>query len=116
MAKKFDAKSFLINNALYIVLAAMVIFFIIKEPSFLSIDSVVNVLSQASTRAIMALGAAGLIVLQGTDLSAGRVLGLCAVISASLLQSTTYASRMYPNRIHSGNCWADCRTPWSHNR
>ena len=97
MAKKFDAKSFLINNALYIVLALMIIFFIIKEPSFLSLDSVVNVLSQASTRAIMALGAAGLIVLQGTDLSAGRVLGLCAVISASLLQSTTYASRMYPN-------------------
>lgn len=97
MAKKFDAKSFLINNALYIVLALMIIFFIIKEPSFLSLDSVVNILSQASTRAIMALGAAGLIVLQGTDLSAGRVLGLCAVISASLLQSTTYASRMYPD-------------------
>ena len=56
-----------------------------------------NILTQASTRGILALGVAGLIVLQGTDLSAGRILGLTAVISASLLQSATYASRMYPN-------------------
>lgn len=45
----------------------------------------------------MALGLAGLIVLQGTDLSAGRILGLSAAISASLLQSLQYGSRMYPN-------------------
>lgn len=45
----------------------------------------------------MAVGVAGLIVLQGTDLSAGRVLGLTAILSASLLQSTTYSARMYPN-------------------
>ncbi|WP_409193639.1 ABC transporter permease subunit, partial [Clostridium perfringens] len=56
-----------------------------------------NILSQASTRGILALGVAGLIVLQGTDLSAGRILGFTAIISASLLQSTTYAARMYPN-------------------
>ena len=75
----------------------MIVFFIIKEPSFLSISNFTKILSQASTRGILALGVAGLIVLQGTDLSAGRILGLTAIVSASLLQSTTYAARMYPD-------------------
>lgn len=90
-------KNFLLNYALYIVLFIMIIFFIIKDPTFLSFKNLTNILTQASTRGILALGVAGLIVLQGTDLSAGRILGLTAVISASLLQSATYASRMYPN-------------------
>ena len=89
--------NFLVNYALYIVLAAMIVFFIIKEPSFLSISNFTKILSQASTRGILALGVAGLIVLQGTDLSAGRILGLTAIVSASLLHSTTYAARMYPD-------------------
>ena len=88
---------FLLNYALYIVLALMIIVFVIIEPSFLSLNNFVKIITQASTRGIMALGVAGLIVLQGTDLSAGRVLGICAIISSSLFQSVTYASRMYPN-------------------
>jgi len=75
----------------------MIVFFVIKEPGFLSLKNFTNILSQASTRGILALGVAGLIVLQGTDLSAGRILGFTAIISASLLQSTTYAARMYPD-------------------
>ena len=55
--------NFLVNYALYIVLAAMIVFFIIKEPSFLSISNFTKILSQASTRGILALGVAGLIVL-----------------------------------------------------
>lgn len=97
--KKIDKKKvidFLLNYALYIVLFLMIIFFIAKEPGFLSLKNFTNILSQASTRGILALGVAGLIVLQGTDLSAGRILGLTAIISASLLQSSTYAARMYP--------------------
>lgn len=95
--KQFNIKEFLVNYALYIVLLLMILFFIIKEPSFLSLDNVSNILSQASTRAILALGVAGLIILQGTDLSAGRILGLTAIVSSSLLQSSTYAARMYPD-------------------
>ena len=94
---KESLKNFLLNYALYIVLFAMVVFFVIKEPSFLSLKNFTNILSQASTRGILALGVAGLIVLQGTDLSAGRILGFTAIVSASLLQSTTYAARMYPD-------------------
>ncbi len=95
--KNIDFKNLILNNALYIVLFLMIIIFIIKEPTFLSFKNFTNILSQASTRGILALGIAGLIVLQGTDLSAGRILGLTAVLSASLLQSVTYSSRMYPD-------------------
>lgn len=96
--KKLDTKrigEFMLNYALYIVLILMILVFIIKEPTFLSLKNFTNILSQASTRGILALGVAGLIVLQGTDLSAGRILGLTAIISSSLLQSITYGSRMY---------------------
>ena len=94
---KGSLQNFLLNYALYIVLFAMIVFFVIKEPTFLSLKNFTNILSQASTRGILALGVAGLIVLQGTDLSAGRILGFTAIVSASLLQSTTYTARMYPD-------------------
>lgn len=89
-------KSFLLNNALYLILGVLILIVIIIEPSFLNARNFLKILEQASTRGILALGVAGLIVLAGTDLSAGRILGTCAAVSASLLQSTTYASRMYP--------------------
>ncbi|MFV0520420.1 MAG: galactose/methyl galactoside ABC transporter permease MglC [Lachnospirales bacterium] len=96
----FDSKKineFLLSYALYIILGAMILVVIIINPSFLSISNFTKILTQASTRGILALGAAGMIVLAGTDLSAGRILGCSAAVSASLVQSTTYASRMYPN-------------------
>ena len=73
----------------------MILCVIIADPSFLSINNMWKILAQASTRGILALGVAGMIVLAGTDLSAGRILGCGAAVSASLLQSVSYASRMY---------------------
>lgn len=95
--EKMNISEALINYSLYIVLGVMILAVIITEPSFISAKNITNILSQASTRGILALGVAGLIVLQGTDLSAGRILGLTAIVSASLLQSVTYSSRMYQN-------------------
>lgn len=56
-----------------------------------------NILTQASTRTIFALGVGTIIVAKGTDLSLGRQVGLAAVISASLLQAPEYVYKMYPN-------------------
>lgn len=47
-------------------------------------------------RIIIALGVAGLIVTQGTDLSAGRQVGLAAVVAATLLQSMENANKVFP--------------------
>lgn len=89
-------KNGILDNALYILIAVFVIAVFAYNPAFLSADSVVNILMQSASRLIMALGVAGIIVLTGTDLSAGRCLGLCACICASLLQSNAVVSKMFP--------------------
>ena len=93
------ATTFLLNYALFIILGLILIIVSIIKPNFLSMSNILNILQNASTKGILALGCAGLIVLAGTDLSIGRVLGLSAAITASLVQSTTYASRMWPTIV-----------------
>ena len=88
-----DSKDFLVNNAIYLVIAGLIIFVIIQRPSFLSVRVMRNILTQSSVRLILAFGVGGIIILQGTDLSLGRSVGFAAIISASLLQSQTYGSR-----------------------
>jgi methyl-galactoside transport system permease protein len=92
--KDFDIKKVLLQGGLYFVLGLILVAIIIREPSFLKIRNFKNILTQSSVRTIIALGVAGLIVTQGTDLSAGRQVGLSAVISATLLQSM-----MAPNKL-----------------
>ena len=87
----------LINNALYILLFAAIVFTGIKKPAFVSVNSIVNIISLSAANLPIACGIAGTIVLTGTDLSAGRIVGLTACISAAMLQSLTYATKMFPN-------------------
>ena len=95
--KGFSAKSFLMQYAIYLVLLCGIVVIIALEPSFLSIRNITSILQQSSTRLIIALGVAGIIILGGTDLSAGRMVGMAGVICASLLQSPDYSLRIYPN-------------------
>lgn len=98
-AKKFDSRrvgTFMLNYALYFILGLIIVTVVVMRPEFASISNIINILMQSSTKGILALGCAGLIVLAGTDLSIGRVLGFSAAVTASLVQTTTYASRMYP--------------------
>ena len=88
-------KETLLNNALYILLVIAVIYTYTQNQRFLSVSSIVNSVSLAAANIPIACGIAGCIVLTGTDLSAGRVVGLTACISASLLQAADYASRMF---------------------
>ncbi len=99
-SKKVDStrvKDFFLKYALYLIVGLMILAFIIYRPNFLTVANLMSILGQASTRGILALGAAGMIVLGGTDLSAGRILGLSAAFAASMVQATTYAARMWPN-------------------
>ncbi|MGB7997723.1 MAG: galactose/methyl galactoside ABC transporter permease MglC, partial [Photobacterium halotolerans] len=70
---------------------------VIQEPSFLSLRNLSNILTQSSVRIIIALGVAGLIITQGTDLSAGRQVGLAAVLSATLLQASDNVNKVFPD-------------------
>lgn len=95
--KKTFIKELLINNALYILLVIAVIYTTVQNPAFLKAPAIINIINLSAANLPIACGIAGCIVLTGTDLSAGRVVGLTACISASLLQSVDYATKMFPD-------------------
>lgn len=70
---------------MYIIIAVAVVYIAIMRPTFIKLPSIVNILSLTAAKLPIALGIGGCIVLTGTDISAGRVVGLTACISASLL-------------------------------
>ena len=74
----------LMNNAMFIIIALAIIFITIKEPSFVSVPSIINIISLTAAKLPMALGVGGCIILAGTDISAGRQAGLAACIAAGL--------------------------------
>lgn len=81
---------FMTQNAIYIVLVVLVAAISIYSPNFLSMTSFRDILIQSSPRVIIALGSAMILITAGCDLSAGRVVGLTAVVSASLSQLPSY--------------------------
>ena len=97
-AQGFTAKrvgNALLNNALIIIMLVVAVYVAFTQPAFLTPRSLVNLLSLTAAYLPVALGIAGCIVLTGTDLSAGRVVGLSAAISAALLQSPDWANKIF---------------------
>ena len=94
---KKDMKSFLAKNAIYIFLVILVIIIGLINTSFFKVGNLTNVLIIASVRVIIALGVGGILITKGTDLSAGRSVGLTACIAASLMQRPDYADKMFAN-------------------
>ena len=85
--------NWLLDHAMIIIILLMVIYIQIQRPAFLATASIVNIIQLTATRLPIALGIAGAIILTGTDLSAGRVVGLGAFVSAILLQKADLANR-----------------------
>ena len=82
----FNRRDFLLKNGLYIAIIIIFAALCFITPAvkggtqLLTVDNILNILSQASPRMFLALGVAGLILLAGTDLSIGRMvgMGMCA--------------------------------------
>ncbi|EJL89448.1 galactose/methyl galactoside ABC transporter permease MglC [Pantoea sp. BIGb0393] len=94
---KKNALTWLKEGGIYVVLFVLLAIIIFQDPTFLSLMNLSNILTQSSVRIIIALGVAGLIVTQGTDLSAGRQVGLAAVVAATLLQAMDNANKVFPH-------------------
>ncbi|MHA0855347.1 galactose/methyl galactoside ABC transporter permease MglC [Paenibacillus sp. CMAA1364] len=90
-------QNFASHYAIYLVLVVLIAAITAYNPAFLSFSSLRDILIQSSTRTIIALGVAFVLITAGTDLSAGRVVGLTAVIAASMLQKAEYAARFFPD-------------------
>ncbi|WP_305767184.1 galactose/methyl galactoside ABC transporter permease MglC [Candidatus Epulonipiscium viviparus] len=86
---------FLLNNALFILMGIAIIYIAVSNENFLKWPSIINIVSQTAAYLPAALGIAGCIVLAGTDLSAGRMVGLSACVSASLLQAVGTGNKMW---------------------
>lgn len=90
------AKKFLENHAILLLLLIAVIVIMFIQPRFIQLQVLLDILAQSSTKVIAALGFGFTLLIGGIDLSAGRLVGLSAVISASMLQAADYANRFYP--------------------
>ena len=94
-----------LNNALYILMAVFIIFTAIVNKNFLSPSSITNIVMLAAVSLPMALGIGGCIVLTGTDLSAGRVFGLAAAMSAAFLQSRAASKVIFEHLPATTGVW-----------
>ena len=97
--KSVDSKavlSFLSNNAIIfmIIVLALVVGFV--TDNFFTTSNLKNLIVNVSPRFIIACGVSGCLITKGTDLSAGRQVGLSACLAAMMLQSVDYAARALP--------------------
>lgn len=97
IVSKDTTKDFLLNNAIILALLVLVVAIMIIQPRFMQLNVLLDILTMSSTKMIVALGISFTLLIAGTDLSAGRMVGLAAVVSTSMLQNPDYANRFFPN-------------------
>lgn len=88
--------NFLINNAIIVILILLVLYVGLTKDNFFSKANWVNTSSNIAVRLIVALGVSGCLITKGTDLSAGRIVGVGACLSAILLQKADYSGKFLP--------------------
>lgn len=89
---QFNLKQFLLKNGLFIAIILVFILLGILAPrlkgtQLFTVNNFLTILQQASPRMFLALGVAGLILLTGTDLSIGRIVGLGMVASTIIMHN-----------------------------
>ena len=92
------------GNPIVAMLIVVSIFVGITTDNFFSWSNLGNLISNTAIRFIIALGVSGCLITKGTDLSAGRQVGLAACLSGILVQRADYASRAYAN-LPEFNMW-----------
>ena len=83
-----ETGNWLLDHAMIIIIVLLCVYIQIQRPAFLQVASIVNIIQLTASRLPIALGIAGAIILTGTDLSAGRIVGLSGFVAAILLQKT----------------------------
>ncbi len=89
--------NFLTNYAIIIAMVVLVVVICVIQPRFMQVRVVLDIMTQSSTKLIIALGICFTLIIAGCDLSAGRIVGLAAVVSTSMLQTQDYANRFFPD-------------------
>ena len=85
------------GNPIVVMLAVVSLIVGFTTKNFFSWGNFGNLVSNTAVRVIIALGVSGCLITKGTDLSAGRQVGLAACISGILVQRADYSGKLFPN-------------------
>ncbi|MGP1434128.1 MAG: ABC transporter permease subunit [Catonella sp.] len=98
----FSIKKYLLQNGLYIAIILIfiglsIITPVLKGPQthLLTYNNVLNILQQASPKMYLALGVAGLILLTGTDLSIGRMIGMGMTVATIIMHQGANTGQVF---------------------
>src|ERR1700726_5177706 len=81
---------------IFLIFAVMILVASMLSPAFVRPINLINIVRQMSIVGLIALGVTGVIVSAGIDLSSGSVVGLTAVVAASLAQSPDNLAAFFP--------------------
>lgn len=97
--KSFGTKilDYIKGNPIVAMLTVVSIIVGLTVPNFFSWNNLSNLISNTAVRFIIALGVSGCLITKGTDLSAGRQVGLAACLSGILVQRADYSGRLFAN-------------------
>ena len=91
------ARKVISDNAIICGIVLLAVFVRLNKDAFFSESNIRNLLSNTAVRFIIASGVSGCLITKGTDLSAGRMTGFAACLSAIFLQRAgTYSNKFYP--------------------
>ncbi len=101
----FKFSTFFLKYGLYfaiifIFIALGIVSPLIGRPNFFNLSTMYNILAQSAPRMFLALGVAGCILIGGTDLSVGRMVGLAGVVTAMLFHKGDNAIQLFGNTIN----------------
>lgn len=82
---KINVYDLVSKYTLYLVLLALIVFFSINSPFFLTTANVINIIRQIAIIGICAAGMTFVILTGGIDLSTGSILGVSAAVAARLM-------------------------------
>ena len=91
-------------NPIVVLLAIVSIFVGFLVDNFFSWGNLGNLISNTAIRFIIALGVSGCLITKGTDLSAGRQVGLAACLAGVLVQRGDYTGRLW-KAVPEMNMW-----------
>lgn len=94
--KSVDIKKVLLDNGIIIVLMLLVMITGFTKDNFFSLSNLSNISVNTAARVIIAFGVSGCLITKGTDLSAGRQVGLASCIAGTLLQNADYSGKFFP--------------------
>lgn len=104
-SRKFNLKSFIMNNSTALLLLLIFLFFAVTAPNFLSIGNITSVISQMPILLLVSVGMCFVVISGGTDLSVAATYGIGGMVMVFSLQAGIPAGVSLILAIGAGGIW-----------